>query len=224
MSSLAYGFKILPIAGAVVSISLAASPAHAIQSVSFTTTTPGAENVSSRVFQSNPGGVAFTVTNPNTTFDSVGGVNTNSAGLCAWAQIGTSGGRCGFNSGAGFSGQVLNELAGTFNKPVTLTSFRIGGVSAGNNGTILAFQSGSFFQQFSITGAGNYTFASPFEVAAGKNLALISSGNNTTGTNGGFFRVSSLDVIDVPGPLPLLGGAAAFGWSRKLRNKIKLAG
>lgn len=27
----------------------------------------------------------------------------------------------------------------------------------------------------------------------------------------------------VPGPLPILGVVAAFGWSRKLRNRIKAA-
>jgi len=26
---------------------------------------------------------------------------------------------------------------------------------------------------------------------------------------------------DVPGPLPLLGAAAAFGFSRRIRNRIK---
>lgn len=29
---------------------------------------------------------------------------------------------------------------------------------------------------------------------------------------------------DVPGPLPLLGAGAAFGWSRKLRRRIKVVG
>jgi hypothetical protein len=29
------------------------------------------------------------------------------------------------------------------------------------------------------------------------------------------------DVTEVPGPLPILGAAAAFGWSRKLRRRIK---
>ena len=31
------------------------------------------------------------------------------------------------------------------------------------------------------------------------------------------------DAPPVPGPLPLVGAAAAFGWSRRLRNRIKLA-
>jgi hypothetical protein len=31
----------------------------------------------------------------------------------------------------------------------------------------------------------------------------------------------SLTPVPVPGPLPLLGAAAAFGWSRKLRKRLK---
>jgi hypothetical protein len=30
-----------------------------------------------------------------------------------------------------------------------------------------------------------------------------------------------LDIEPVPGPLPALGGAAAFGWSRRLRRRVK---
>ncbi|PZV05355.1 MAG: hypothetical protein DCF23_03575 [Cyanobium sp.] len=40
--------------------------------------------------------------------------------------------------------------------------------------------------------------------------------------------VDTIEVIvgaptAVPGPLPLLGAAAAFGWSRRLRNRISTA-
>ena len=34
--------------------------------------------------------------------------------------------------------------------------------------------------------------------------------------------IPSQNTSDVPGPLPILGLAAAFGFSRKLRNRIKL--
>jgi hypothetical protein len=33
--------------------------------------------------------------------------------------------------------------------------------------------------------------------------------------------VPSLTLTEVPGPLPILGAAAAFGWSRKLRKRLK---
>jgi hypothetical protein len=42
--------------------------------------------------------------------------------------------------------------------------------------------------------------------------------------SGPFFDVSdSATLVRIPGPLPLLGAAAAFGWSRKLRKRVKAA-
>ena len=38
-----------------------------------------------------------------------------------------------------------------------------------------------------------------------------------------YASVVNLPVVPVPGPLPLFGAAAAFGFSRKLRKRIKLA-
>lgn len=32
------------------------------------------------------------------------------------------------------------------------------------------------------------------------------------------------DEVPIPGPLPILGTATAFGWSRRLRQRIKEAG
>ena len=41
-------------------------------------------------------------------------------------------------------------------------------------------------------------------------------------TGAAFWRISDQSPTnDVPGPLPVLGGAAAFGWSRRLRRRIK---
>jgi hypothetical protein len=37
------------------------------------------------------------------------------------------------------------------------------------------------------------------------------------------FRVNTSNTPPVPGPLPVLGAAAAFGFSRKVRNRIKAA-
>jgi hypothetical protein len=44
---------------------------------------------------------------------------------------------------------------------------------------------------------------------------------NTPGDTRGFADLSdSATLVRIPGPLPLLGAAAAFGWSRKLRKRI----
>ena len=56
-------------------------------------------------------------------------------------------------------------------------------------------------------------------------INLSSSTRNTASpsvvNNGYGFRVASW--TPVPGPLPLLGAAAGYGWSRQLRKRIKLA-
>ncbi len=41
--------------------------------------------------------------------------------------------------------------------------------------------------------------------------------------NGRPFNPTALRSVPVPGPLPLLGGAIAFGWSRRLRQRLKQA-
>lgn len=49
-----------------------------------------------------------------------------------------------------------------------------------------------------------------------------SGGEKVTGA--AFWRIPDEGPTDaVPGPLPVLGGAAAFGWSRKMRHRIRLS-
>jgi hypothetical protein len=63
-----------------------------------------------------------------------------------------------------------------------------------------------------------YTQAlAPFFVAPSNPLTLNSS--FTAGYMD--YWVSSVTVEDVPGPLPILGAAVAFTWSRKIRRKLK---
>jgi hypothetical protein len=59
-------------------------------------------------------------------------------------------------------------------------------------------------------------------LAAGQNLEIITAGSSSDTTNGSAIRISTFDIdAAVPGPLPLLGAGAAFGWSRKIRRQIK---
>jgi hypothetical protein len=216
--------KHLPAAGAAFALMAIANPAKAVQPVTFTTTSVNPENNSSKIFSSDPSAVTFSVSNPNPAFNSVGGVNTTSSGLCAWAQVGTQAGsgRCGFDVDNGFSGQTLNLLQGVFDKSVILKSFSIGQVAAGTSGGQITFLNGPLQETFNISGTGSYDFSSSFEIAAGDSLSILTKGT-TSSANGGLFRINSLNVEDVPGPLPFLGAAAAFGWSRKLRQKTKLS-
>lgn len=79
-------------------------------------------------------------------------------------------------------------------------------------------QAGVDTQQMS----GNYytrtydeTF-SPFLVSASSPLTISSTFAGSID-----YWVSSVTVEEVPGPLPALGAAAAFCWSRKIRRKLK---
>jgi len=60
---------------------------------------------------------------------------------------------------------------------------------------------------------GNFTFNSPVTLNQGQEIIFSGSGTNSA------LRLQSLTIEDVPGPLPLLGAAAAFGYSRRLRRK-----
>ncbi len=46
---------------------------------------------------------------------------------------------------------------------------------------------------------------------------------STFGAGDSVVTFSSLSPINAPGPLPLFGAGAAFGWSRRLRRRVKTA-
>jgi uncharacterized repeat protein (TIGR03803 family) len=94
-----------------------------------------------------------------------------------------------------------------------------------NRGSIFQFDSatGSIALQDSFTGSNG---AEPWAAltAAGNGIYYgttnIGGGSNNRGS---IFKFDSgvRDTNPVPGPLPLLGATAAFGWSRKLRRRIQ---
>jgi len=93
---------------------------------------------------------------------------------------------------------------------------------ANNYGTIFAFNSatGSItFQDFSSSNGANPTASL---VAAGNGLYYGTTQLGGLNNNGAIFAFDS-GVRDppVPGPLPLMGAGAAFGWSRRLRRRIR---
>jgi hypothetical protein len=77
--------------------------------------------------------------------------------------------------------------------------------AAGGAGTTVSFTpsltSQTFTQSFSATPSGN----------------LVA---NSLGT---IYSITPGPASEVPGPLPILGAGAAFGFSRRLRHRIKLA-
>jgi hypothetical protein len=109
------------------------------------------------------------------------------------------------NPGASFLGyrtaattsDVFNALAGT----KTLTATPNGGVSTSANGT-----------------SGNVVFYSP---TIGGPVTFTGSINVTAGRMDVFTDTVVQQIqVPVPGPLPILGAAAAFGYSRRLRKRL----
>jgi uncharacterized repeat protein (TIGR03803 family) len=95
---------------------------------------------------------------------------------------------------------------------------------ATNRGTIFAFDSstGSITLQGSFDGSNG---ADPFAAltAAGNGFyygTTLSGGTNNYGTIYAFDS-GVRDANPIPGPLPLMGAGAAFGWSRRLRRRIQ---
>jgi hypothetical protein len=56
-------------------------------------------------------------------------------------------------------------------------------------------------------------FSMPYSFAAGEQIFFQASGSNSS------VRLGKLEAV--PGPLPLLGAGAAFGWSRRLRVRAR---
>jgi len=61
----------------------------------------------------------------------------------------------------------------------------------------------------------------------GQDLAGIAPDESTTVLKKAFYPVNlafeTYDSVQTPSPLPLIGAAAAFGWSRKIRRRINLS-
>jgi hypothetical protein len=75
---------------------------------------------------------------------------------------------------------------------------------------------------FSGVSAGPITpLGGSFVFAATGTSQLLSFSTPGTPSNQQFLYLDNVTVQTVPGPLPLLGAAAAFGWSRKIRRRIK---
>jgi len=147
-------------------------------------------------------------------------ININSSGLCAFTEVGSSGGRCGYLPG---TGTILNGFSLTFDKSVFLRQFDIAGIQNISSGSI-SF-SGAPNQPFNLTSNGTQTFSSPFLVSAGSTISVTTSGTFLPGFNSGVFRIANLQVdlapeASVPGPLPIFGAGVAFAYSRRVRARI----
>jgi len=106
----------------------------------------------------------------------------------------------------------------TFDSPVKLLSYNIGFIGPLAVGSTTAYAQGSSQSVQVNTGSlGGRVFVNPF--VAVPNVPVTVSTVDPDGT--GLLAINALTVEKVPGPLPLAGAAAAFGWSRRLRGRIR---
>jgi len=211
------------VAGMVAASSFALAPAAQAATTTFDLTfsaAPGFDNSPSPLTIGPVGvdNIILTLSNPQGTNLPTNSLNRNSAGFCAYADVGTSGGRCALASG---TGAVFNGFSLSFDKSVYLRQFDITGLGNIASGSI-TFGS----EVFNFTTGGTQVFATPLFVSANSPLLVTTTGVPPgTSTAGGVFRLNNLQVESgpkdsVPGPLPLLGAGAAFAYSRKLRTRI----
>jgi hypothetical protein len=105
-----------------------------------------------------------------------------------------------------------NSLPG--NLPMLNGSFTDdNGMSFTAAGPLFAISTGSFLGTPTITGQAS---SAPYSTAS--NFLLAQS--NSTSFNWAIATKAPLPGSAVPGPLPIFGAAAAFGFSRRLRNRI----
>lgn len=184
------------------------------------------------------GGIKLTVNNAQgnniltalSNVGATGGVNTDiNNGLCVALFAGYSTGKCQYTTNTA-GDPTLTGLTFTFDKPVYLKGFdilKVGGVEKGE----LVFTSASSSQTFEFLNVGgvdtangvvftSFAFNNNFVVEAGAPLTISSVGSVFSSNQAGSFRISNFMVQEVPAPLPLLGFAGAFGWSRRLRKKL----
>jgi hypothetical protein len=194
-----------------------ASPGHAF--VNFSLEESSSFNTPSAEYAESSSGINLTIDNAvGTDLPTDGGIVGNGAGLCSFIQNSTAPGgfRCGYSAGSGATASSsLTSFDFTFSSDVFLRSFNVSALN-GVNSALLSFGA----QNFNITSTGVQNFSGNYLVSQGTPVTLSTSSVVFADGLGGAVRISDLQVEEVPGPLPLLGAASAFAYSRKLRKKI----
>jgi len=201
------------VAGVIAGSVLFGNAAQAI-TATFNLTTDSAANGTSASFTNN--GIGLTVSNASGTSLPGAPINTNTLGLCSYALVGTSHGRCALAEGsdAELTGYILTFDTSVFIDSVFVSQFA--GLSDGSFQII----NNSTSELVSFSSTGTIAFTGDFVAAANAPITVVTDGTPLA-ANGGNFRINNLTVTEVPGPLPLLGVGAAFAYSRKLRRKTQ---
>ena len=205
---------------ASATLGLAASPAQAIA------ITAGIDNLSGGTFGPSTGGAynlgyEFSLSNA-ATVNALGSYDHNGDGLSGTYTVGLwdVAGTLLASATVGTGDQLASSFRWADITDITLGAGNYIVASAGdwNNGDEYFF-SGSFTtnQLTYVTDRFNFGTTFTFPVASLGGYAPGFLGGNVS-----FASTTSTTSTSVPGPLPILGLAAAFGFSRKLRKRINL--
>lgn len=211
-------------AGAAALVLLLAPASQAAQ-VSFNLAGGTGTNLSSYSFTSSGVGLTIKTSTPPTSPTSPQSfVSYTAPGVCLFGRADTAS-RCGVSAGS-----TYNNLSFVFTTDVLLKSYNVsqtvptasgaasfaldvlsGGNVIGSSNTITS----------SNTAVNRVNFTNPILVKANTPVVF----NASSATSNSSFRISDLVVdtvpaADVPGPLSMLGAAAAFRASRRLRRRI----
>ena len=107
-------------------------------------------------------------------------------------------------------------LAKTIDSDAGYVITAVGNFDAGQQ-SVFSGGTGTFSNFVSYAGGG-YNFTNGFG-----NPIPFGDPTDIVPTSYAFFNANA-SFASVPGPLPILGAAAAFGWTRKLRRRIKISG
>ncbi len=150
-----------------------------------------------------------------------GGAGLNDVGL-------SNCGRATPGNGTGVANQSAIELV--FDQAVELVSYRYGSLRVGLGNPLLTWgePTGAVVSTetlFDKQVGTSYAFDNPFVVGANRVIAVTGVGGDGDSSSTEVLLsqlvVRALpDATGVPGPLPLAGALAAFGWSRRLRGRL----
>jgi hypothetical protein len=144
-------------------------------------------------------------------------VASSSVGLCLYANSADQTGRCGVN-GTAANPLSYNFVQMTSSRNIFLTGGFVSAVGGNSNPINISYSANGPILRSIPNSASSTAFDfSPLLVTPTQSLYFIGSGVNTS------TRISSFTFEEVPGPLPILGVAAAFQASRRIRKKLKTA-
>lgn len=169
-------------------------------------------------------------------------VSATEAGLCLYKSggdglndIGLT--NCGLETpGNGTGAANQSAIALVFDQAVELVSYRYGSLRVGLGNPLLTWGEPtspvvSTETLFDKQVGTSYAFANPFVVGANRIIAISGVGGDRDSSSTEVLlsqlvvrALPSEPATDVPGPLPLAGALAAFGWSRRLRGRLNRRG